>query len=375
MKSSKNRAWAEINLGAIQHNYRVICERAKSPVMCVVKANAYGHGAVPIAMLLQKQGAPYFAVATIEEAMELRSYGITKPILILGYVDEKDIETAVRHHITVPVYDMETAQLCSAAAARVGETLKVHYKLDTGMSRLGFSTKNRQETEQQILECAALPGLYSEGIFTHFAIADVPTGNSYTASQFNRFRTICTDLRVAGLNLPLRHCANSAGIQHYHKTHCSMTRAGIILYGCRPDISVPYQLELQQAMTVYARVAQVRELPANTSVGYGRTYTTDKPTRMAVITIGYADGFLRTGTGHAKVLLGGHPAPVLGRICMDMCMVSVPDGVEVKRGDTAVVFGPGKWTVENAAKAAGTISYELLCAISSRVPRFYRAHA
>lgn len=371
MSIEKQRAWAEIDLGAIEHNYRVICRQARSPVLCVVKANAYGHGAVKVANRLQEIGAPYFAVATMPEAVELREHGITTPILILGYVAETEMETAARRHITVPVYDMETARLLSAAARRTGETITVHYKLDTGMTRLGFPSWEKERAAQDILTCASMPGLSSEGIFTHFAAADVPDGKSYTLMQYHRFHAVCEALQSAGLFLPLRHCANSAGIQSYTETHETMTRAGIILYGYRPDVSVPYQLPLRPAMTVKARVAQVRDLPAETAIGYGRTFTTNKPIRIAVLTMGYADGFLRTGSGRACVLLGGVKTPILGRICMDMCMALIPEGITVNRDDEAVIFGASGWTAEDVAQASGTISYEILCAVSSRAPRFY----
>lgn len=372
MKPSKHRAWAEVDLGAIEHNYRVICQQAKSPVLCVVKADAYGHGAVPVAQRLQALGAPYFAAATVPEAVELREHGITKPILILGYVDEADMDTIARQHITAPVYDVETAQLLSEAAVRTGETLTVHYKLDTGMTRLGFPAWERAQTVDQIAACASLPGLRSEGLFTHFAVADVPEGKGYTHLQYQRFADVCGDLAARGVDLPLRHCANSGAIQHYEQMHCTMTRAGIILYGYRPDASVPPMLDLRPAMTVKARVVQVRDIPAHTTVSYGRTYATDKPTRVAVVSIGYADGYLRTGSGKAHVVLAGQKAPILGRICMDMCMARVPDGAQVRRGDEVTIFGPAVWTAEDVAAAAGTISYEVICAASSRVPRFYQ---
>ncbi len=371
MEHNKNRVWAEIDLGAIEHNYRIICNKSKSPVLCVVKANAYGHGAVRVASRLQKSGAPYFAVATMGEALELRDSGITKPILILGYVDKTDMEAAAKNHITVPVYDTETARLLSEAASSAGGEITVHYKLDTGMTRLGFPSWDTEKTVREILECSKLPRLRSEGIFTHFATADVPDGKEYTRLQYSRFAAVCGGLKAGGLDLPVIHCANSAGIQHYGETHCTMTRAGIILYGCRPDISVPYQLELKPAMTVKARIAQVREIPAGTSISYGRAYSTDKPARIAVVAMGYADGLLRTGSGRAKIVLNGTAAPVLGRICMDMCMVQIPDGMDIRRGDEAVIFGTGTWTAEDNAAAAGTISYEALCAISPRVPRIY----
>lgn len=371
MEPNKHRTWAEIDLGAIEHNYRVICAQAKSPVLCVVKADAYGHGAVPVAARLQTMGAPYFAVATVPEAVELREGGITKPILILGYVDEADMDTVALYHITAPVYDRETALLLSAAAVRTGQEITVHFKLDTGMTRLGFPSWEQEQTVQDILACAALPGLRPEGIFTHFAVADVPQGREYTALQYQRFAGVCDRLAQCGLDLPLRHCANSGGIQFYADMHCTMTRAGIILYGYRPDASVPPVLDLRPAMTVKARVVQVRDIPAHTTVSYGRTYETEAPTHMAVVSIGYADGYLRTGSGRAHMLLGGQRVPVIGRICMDMCMVQLPDGVDVHRGDEMTVFGPAGWTAEDAAEAAGTISYEVVCAVSRRVPRFY----
>nr|WP_297173992.1 alanine racemase [uncultured Agathobaculum sp.] len=371
MESNKHRIWAEIDLDAIEHNYRVICTQSRAPVLCVVKADAYGHGAAPVAARLQAIGAPYFAVATVPEAIELRDSGITKPILLLGYVDEADMETVARQHITASVYDRETARLLSAAAVRTGEQITVHYKVDTGMTRLGFAAWQHEQTVRDILDCAALPGLCSEGIFTHFAISDVPAGREYTEMQYARFAAVCNSLHQAGLNLTLRHCANSGGIQFYESMHCTMTRAGIILYGYRPDDSAPPLLDLRPAMTVKARVVQVREIPAHTTVSYGRTYETEAPTRIAVVAIGYADGYLRTGSGRAQMVLAGHTVPVLGRVCMDMCMVGLPEGAAVHRGDVATVFGPAGWTAEDVARAAGTISYEVVCAVSSRVPRFY----
>ena len=373
-KKREERTWVEIDLDAIANNYAVARSflREQTRMIAVVKANAYGNGAPQVARLLEGEPGVYgFGVASFEEGMRLRRAEITKPILILGYVDETDMDTIAREHITAPIYDRETAELLSAAAVRTGETITVHYKLDTGMTRLGFPSWERAQTVEQIAACAALPGLRSEGIFTHFAVADVPEGEDYTNLQYQRFAAVCDDLAARGVALPLQHCANSGAIQSYARMHCTMTRAGIILYGYRPDASVPPVLDLRPAMTVKARVVQVRDIPAHTTVSYGRTYETDKPTRMAVVSVGYADGFLRTGSGKAHVVLGGQKAPVLGRICMDMCMVRVPDGVAVHRGDEVTVFGPSVWTAEDVAEAAGTISYEVVCAVSSRVPRFY----
>lgn len=383
------RTWAEVRLSTIEQNYRAICQQANTPVLCVVKANAYGHGAVPVARRLAACGAPYFAVATVKEAVELRTNGITTPILILGYVAREEMETVARQHITATVYDTETAMLLSKAASRVGESVTVHYKIDTGMTRLGFATWSQtdsQHTIHAILDCARLPYLHSEGIFTHFAVADTSnTANvAYTRLQYERFATICDALQTAGLDLPLRHCANSGAIQQYGEMHKSihppiyesMKRAGIILYGYRADPALPAVMKLQPAMTVKARVAQVREIPADTTVSYGRTFQTTAPTRLAVVTIGYADGYLRTGSGQAHMLLHGVRVPVVGRICMDMCMLDIsalPDDDSVCRGDEVTVFGDIGWTADDVAQAAGTISYEVLCAVSCRVPRIYLA--
>lgn len=367
----RHRAWTEISLRAIEHNYREICRQSKSPVLCVVKADAYGHGAVRVAQRLQELGAPYFAAATVPEAVELREHGISAPIMILGYVHETDMEDIARYQIAAPVYDRETAELLSAAADRAGIPITVHYKLDTGMTRLGFPSWEAERTVSDILACSRLPGLKSEGIFTHFADADTLDGGAYTARQYERFCSICEALSAAGLDLPLRHCANSGAIQQYESMHGTMTRAGIILYGYRPDPAVPPVLDLVPAMAVKARVVQVREIPAQTAISYGRTFETREATRVAVLAIGYADGFLRTGSGKAQVLLGGVRTPVLGRICMDMCMARIPDGVTVRRGDVATVFGAEGLTADDVAAAASTISYEVLCAMRQRMPRIY----
>ena len=233
MEPNKHRTWAEIDLGAIEYNYRVICAQAKSPVLCVVKADAYGHGAVPVAQRLQAMDAPYFAVATVAEAVELRENGITKPILILGYVDETDMDTVAQHRITAPIYDTETARLLSAAAVRTGQDITVHFKLDTGMTRLGFPSWEREQTVRDILDCAALPGLRPEGIFTHFAVADVPSGRDYTARQYALFTGVCEGLAQAGLDLPLRHCANSRCTAPCPAQASSCTATGRTLR-CRP---------------------------------------------------------------------------------------------------------------------------------------------
>lgn len=369
MTPNKHRTWAEIDLQAIEHNYEVICEKSKAPVLCVVKADAYGHGAVQVAKKLEPI-APYFAVATLAEAMELRESGIKKPILLLGFLAKEDMHLAIQNEITVTVYDESVAYALSKAASEQGKTVAVHYKLDTGMTRLGFAAWEA-ETIEKILTVSKLPFLHSEGIFTHFAVADTADGADYTKMQYDRFTDICQVLQEQGLALRLKHCANSGALQQYENTHMTMTRAGIILYGYRSDASVAPMLDLKPAMTVKTRVIQVRDIPETTSVSYGRTYSTKQKSQIAVIAMGYADGLHRFASGKGQVLIDGKKADILGRICMDMCMVEVPQGTALSAGDEVVVFGAEKLTADDLAQAAGTISYEVLCAVSKRVPRFY----
>ena len=374
MEKSTHRTWAEVDLGAIERNFRNIQQHVGgADVLCVIKANAYGHGSVPVARRLQAAGAAYFGVATVPEAVELREQGITLPILILGYVDEADAPLVARYGITAAVYDLDTAEMLSAAARAEGREITVHFKLDTGMTRLGFpaGAGHAEETVRGILQCAALPGLRPDGVFTHFAVSDEPGGGEYTRAQLAAFRTVVDALEAAGLHLPVRHCANSGGVLGYPDSYMTMVRAGIILYGYYPDPALPRNVELHPAMTLKARVVQVHEVDAGSRVSYGGIYETARKTRLAVLSIGYADGYLRAGSGGARVVIGGRTVPVVGRICMDMCMAELPDGLEVRRGDEAVVYGTQGVTAETAAAADGTITYEVLCAVSSRVPRIY----
>jgi alanine racemase len=308
-------------------------------------------------------------VATVEEGVQLRENGITQPILLLGYAAVDDVPRLAREQITAPLCDLETAYAFSRAAEQAGVSIDVHFAVETGMTRIGFSTYAPEEAVRDMLAAAALPGLHPTGIFTHFAVADTEDGTVYTDTQLTRFLAVCDGLKRAGLHLT-RHAANSAGLLRYPDSRLDMVRAGIILYGYRPDVTMEDTLGLCPAMTVKARVVQVRDVPKGTSVSYGRTFTTEKDCRLAVVSFGYADGFLRTGSNKAQVMIRGVRMPVRGRICMDMCMVEVPEGADVHRGDTAVIFG-NTLTAEDAAAAAGTISYEVLCAVSARIPRLY----
>lgn len=372
MFKDRNRTWAEISLGTLEYNFKQISKAVKgAKVLCILKANAYGHGSVSVARRLRSAGANYFGVATVGEALDLRNAGIDTPILILGYIDEDDACLIAQYDITASLYDFETAEVLSRAAKTIGKNIKVHIKVDTGMTRLGFPTDHPEEQVKIILKAAQLPGLVTEGIFTHFAVADESSKEDYTMLQLERFLHICAVLEESGLNFPIKHCANSGAVLQYDCTYFNMVRAGIILYGYYPDSSIEKTLDIRPAMTLKSHVVQVRDVPAGTPISYGCQYTTDRPSRIAVISIGYADGLMRSGSGRAKVLICGKAEPIMGRICMDMCMVDVTDLPDVKRGDEVVIFGNGPVNADTLAAATGTISYEVLCAVSHRVPRIF----
>ena len=373
MEWGKHRTWAEISLGALEHNYRSL--RAMLPEGCrllgVVKANAYGHGAVAVGKKLAELGCEMLAVACLDEALQLRKAGIETPILILGITPPELAPQVVEYDITQAVFTMELARALSHAAARLGKTARVHVKLDTGMSRVGVLANEPERAAEQAAKLCALPNLEYEGIFTHFANSD--GDEAYTMLQFTRFLDTVSELeKTYGITFKIRHCANSAAALQYPCAYLDMVRPGIAMYGHYPDPSCR-GLDgpgLVPVMSVYTRVAAVREVPAGTAVSYGCTNVVERDTRLAVLPIGYGDGFFRLLSNRFWVELNGKRAPIVGRICMDMCMVDVTDLPEVKTGDVATVFGTDK-PLEDAADLVGTIQYELLCDVSPRVPRFY----
>ena len=373
MKRLEQRTWAEISLPNLEHNYRAL--RAMLAPGCrflgVVKANAYGHGAVPVAKRLEKLGAEYLAVACLEEAVELREAGVRAPILILGYTPSECGEALLRHDLTQTVYDAETARAFSDAALAAGKRLRIHVKADTGMSRLGWlcGGERLRPAADAIQAVCALPGLEAEGIYTHFANADAD--EEYTMTQLTRFLDLLAQLESRGLAFPIRHCAASAAMLKYPCTHLDMVRPGIALYGHYPDPSCE-GLDgpgLAPVMTLKTRVASVKDVPAGTPVSYGCTHVLERDTRLAALTAGYADGLPRVCSDRLEVWLQGRRVPVAGRICMDMCMADVT-GLDVRPGDEVEIFGR-HLPVEEVAALAGTIQYELLCAVSPRVPREY----
>ena len=374
MDTKRARVWAEINLSDLEHNYKEI--RRHLPEGCrflgVVKADAYGHGAVRVAEKLQTLGADYLAVACLDEAIQLRQSGIRLPILILGRTEPALAPILAEQGLTQAVGSLEDAQ--ALARALDGRCCKVHVKLDTGMGRLGFRADD-PEALGQAAAAMALEGLEPEGVFTHFAVSDeLPEGEAFTRAQFARFQAAAADLEArSGRRFALRHCANSGAVLHYPEMAQDMVRPGLLLYGMYPD-SQRESFDLRPVMTVKARIAAMKELRPGDSVSYGRTFVAQTPMRIAVVSIGYADGLHRILSGQMQMLVKGRLAPQLGRICMDLCMVDITNIPGVKPGDAAVVFGrdaEAVQPVEALAASAQTISYELVCAVSRRVPRIY----
>ena len=374
MNDLQKRTWAEISLENLRHNYEAI--RKSLPAGCrflgVVKADAYGHGALPVSRLLQEAGADYLAVSCLDEALELRRGGITMPILILGHTPREQVKNLIDLHITQAVSCQAKALEYSQEAVRCGGELTVHIKVDTGMSRLGYLVSGGHFGTGTADICAAcgLPGLRAEGIFTHFAVADEPDADSaaYTRAQFDLFRRVVDEVEwQRGQRFAIRHCANSGAVASYPETYLDMVRPGILLYGCG-DLAAG--LGLRPVMRLKTTVSTIKIYGPGTDVSYGRQYTTPRTTRMGVVPYGYADGFFRCLSGKCRFAAKGGDAPQRGRICMDMCMVDLTDLPEVQVGDELEIFGHIH-PVEELAKLAGTISYELTCAVSKRVPRVY----
>ena len=371
------RTWAEVDLGAIRHNYEQMRKRAGDGVkfLGVVKADAYGHGAIPVASMLERVGADYLAVACLDEAEALREGGVNLPILILGVTEPRYTEELIRLGITSAVADVHTAEEMSRIAAGVGRKAKVHLKVDTGMGRIGFICRGDRDPAEELARTANLPGLDAEGIFTHFAESDMPgEGDAYTEEQFQAFCSLIREVEnIRGKRFAIRHCANSGAMTGHPDMFLDMVRPGIALYGCYPS-DLTGDLELRPAMSVRTRIVQIRDLLPGDSVSYGRRFTADRPMRSAVIPIGYADGLHRVLSGRIDMLVRGRRVSQIGRICMDMCMLDVTDVPDVREGDLVTLFGTDGDAcipVEEQAEKAGTISYEMLCAMSPRVRRIW----
>ena len=368
------RAWAEISLDAIGHNIREIKKKLSEDtmLMCVVKANAYGHGVFPVAKELLQNGADSLAVAFADEAVELRRNGFDVPILVLGKSTDADIEELVEFDITPAVSDVVFAEKLSEAALAQGKVAKLHIKLDTGMSRIGFLADN-EKTVDEILKISELPGVFVEGIFTHFATAD-EDDESYTMLQFERFMAVTDAIEKRGLKIPVKHVCNSAGALKFPHMHLDMVRVGILLYGIYPDSCFDKSMiDLKPAMAFKSRVSHIKELEEGMSLSYGRTYTLQEKSRIATVSVGYADGYQRSLSNRTKVLAGGQLARQVGRICMDQCMIDISAVNNINVGDEVTLFGDPENTLsaENVAEVLGTIGYEMVCGVGHRVPRIY----
>lgn len=369
-----NRAWAEIDLDAIAHNTREIKKLTGSKVemMGVVKADAYGHGVLEVVRTLLDNGVTQLAVSMLDEAIQIRKMGIDVPILVLNYTDPARADEIIHNRVTQTVFSTDLAQALSVAAVRLGKDVRIHVKVDTGMTRVGFIPG--YNAVRNIMEISRLPGIILEGIFTHFASAD-ESDKSYTLMQFERFMNLCTELIRAGIHIPVKHVCNSAGILQYPEMHLDIVRPGIILYGLYPSREVAGKIDLRPAMTLKASVIFVKDVDKDTYVSYGRTFRTDRKSRIATIPIGYADGYTRLMSNKGRMLVNGEYAPVIGRICMDQCMLDVTDlKHDVHVGDEVVIFGRQNGScisVDEIADQVGTINYELVCIIGKRIPRVY----
>ncbi len=360
-----------IDLDKISANFRAIQEKAGVPVMAVVKADAYGHGAIQVARQLQDQCA-FFGVSSMLEALELRKAGIRTPILILGQIPTTAFAAAIEEDIRPTIFRYEDAKALSETALAMGKTAFFHLAVDTGMSRIGF-----QATEEQAALCAELcklPGIVAEGLFSHFATAD-SADLTRAKEQAEWFDTFDRMLRERGVEIPIRHMDNSAGIMNFDD-HYQMVRAGIVIYGLYPSQEVdPAKLPLTPVLNWSSRVTHVKTLEAGRRIGYGGAYVTTAPTVVATVPVGYADGYRRSLSGKFHVLIHGQPASILGRVCMDQMMVDVTDIPGVQVGDRVVLIGQdgeNTITMEDIAEAADSFNYEFVCGISRRVPRFYR---
>ena len=365
--------WAEINLDNLAHNIKEVKRLTKPDtiITAVIKADGYGHGAVQIGKTLLENGADRFAVATLSEAIQLRKVYPNVPILILGYTPDDSAEEVVKFNIIQTIYSYEQAEILSQKAKKMNKQVKLHIKIDTGMSRLGMQVENG--TVEAIKKISELPNIYIEGMFTHFAVAD-EEDKTFTLKQIEGYKEICKDLEKEGIDIPIKHVSNSAAIIDLQEANLNMVRAGIMLYGLYPSDEVDKsKLNLKEVMSLKARISHVKELEEGRGVSYGLIYKTNKKTKIATLPIGYADGYTRMLTNEAEALVKGKRVPIVGRICMDQCMIDVTD-IDVNRGDEVILFGSDGENcipIDELANKLGTINYEIVCMISKRVPRVY----
>lgn len=374
------RTWAEISLNAIEHNYDVIRNKVAddTKVCCVIKADGYGHGAVELSQIYEKLGADFFAVSNIDEGIEIRKSGSKLPIVILGYTPVSEAENLAEYDISQAVFSLEYAKELSEKCVEEDCICKMHIKVDSGMSRIGFMCQEFPRDEysiEEICEACCLPNLEVEGLFTHFCVSDEDAeGREFTNKQYENFIHVRDSLKKRGVDISVVHCSNSGAIEDYPETCCDMVRAGIILYGLAPSSKLADRLDLVPAMTLKTVVAFVKEVQKGATISYGRTFTADRKMKIATVPIGYADGFIRQNAKDGYMMVNGKKAKIVGRICMDQTMLDVTDIEDVKTGDEVVVFGTGENgepTADSLAENTGTINYETVCLVGKRVPRIY----
>ena len=367
-----DRTCVEIDKSALKSNIREIrrITRPEADIMAVVKADAYGHGAYEVAKTLLDNGAKGLCIATIGEAIHLRQSGITSRLLILGGTDIESYEDAVLYNIDLAIYDMESALALSEEAQRQGRVCDIHIKLDTGMTRIGFPTDG--SALEQIAKICRLPGINPYGVFSHFAVADTDD-DEYTMQQFEVFTKTIEDLKAMGIEFKKRHICNSAGILRFPQMHLDMVRAGLILYGFKPDgcPEAYTDIRLTPVMTWYAKVVHVKTVPEGTTVSYGRHFKAMRPTKVVTVSVGYADGLSRRLSNGFELIVNGQRLPIIGNVCMDMCMLDATDMEgDVKKGDIVTIFGKER-SADELARKLETISYEITCDVGKRVQRIF----
>lgn len=376
LEPNLNRTWAEIDLDAVENNFKIIKKHLKEDTMicCVVKANAYGHGAVKLAKFYEKLGANYFAVSNINEAIQLRKNGISLPILILGYTDPKCAKILAINNISQCVYSKEYGFELAKNASICNKIVKIHIKLDTGMGRIGFVCKeNHDSSIEDIKQVCVCKNLDVEGVFTHFSSADEGLdGELYTKKQFRLFMSTIRLLEKDGLTFKIKHCANSSAILDYPEMQLDMVRAGIILYGLNPSKEIRNKCSFKPIMRLCTLVDNIKLIKKGDFISYGRTYKASENRLIATLPIGYADGLWRSSeTNGLSVKINNLYAPIVGRICMDQCMVDVTNIKNIKLGSEVTVFGYNGTSIDDVARINGTINYEIVCSIGERVPRVY----
>ncbi len=373
MQNLQRRTWAEVDLDCIRHNFFEIKKHTDAKICCVIKADAYGHGAVELAKEYENAGAYYFAVSNLDEALQLRNAKITTPILVFGYVPITDVSVLAENNITQCVYSLDYAEKLSSECVKQNVEIKVHIKIDTGMSRLGFLYQNPDtdfNSIDEIHSACKSKGLKAEGIFTHFAMADEGKDDN-TLKQLSSFNDLISKLDI---KFKIVHASNSGAIEDFSVAHLDMVRAGIILYGLSPSSSIRNNFDLKPALSLKSVISHVKHIKKGSGVSYGHDFHAEKDMLVATVPIGYADGYSRVLANSGHLLVNGKRRKIIGRICMDQLMIDLEDDTSVRIGDIVTVIGVDgneQISTDEIAELRGTINYEVVCDIGARVPRFY----